>query len=218
MVKPRVAFFDLETRKHARELRPDDEQAGWDALRRGEGGVSALVIYDTSDGWPYMYDDHMAHEAATHLEAADVVVGFYSDAFDIPVLEGLVGRGLRLREHIDIYRLIARANAERGIVGQKGDFKLDAIAKRTLGRGKIEHGADAPVLARAGKWARLFRYCADDVRLTRDLFQYICDHDGVNNPGGRFLPLDIPAWIKRGMSATDDRTRAGSGGLSPADH
>jgi len=193
----RIVVFDLETRLDPREISPDDESAGWDALKRGEGGISALVIHDLTEGWPYFYDDHTAHVAARHLERADVVVGFRSHAFDIPCLEGVVGRCLALREHVDLYREVARINAERGVVGQKGDFTLDAICRRTLGRGKNDSGAHAPQLAREGRWAQLFHYCLNDVRLTTDLFLHVCRKGGLVNVGRTFLPVPLPQWITR---------------------
>jgi len=196
----RIIFFDVETRKWARDLH-EDEQLGWDKLRRGEGGASAICLYDTRDKWAYAYDDHTAKQAAQHLEAADLIVGFTSRDFDIPVVEGLIGRKLRLKSTYDIYTEIARANAERGLVGRKGDFTLDAISKRNLGRGKIDHGSNAKALALSGNWGKLFNYCLDDVHLTRDLFARICRDGGLNNLNGSFLNLPpLPEWIVAEMA------------------
>lgn len=198
-MRPRIVFFDIETRKLAKDLRPDDEQAGWDDLRAGLGGMSALAVYDTSDHFLYLYDDTNAESAAHHLERADLVVGFFSERFDVPVLEGVLHRKLKLKEHIDIYTILARANARKGIVGAKGDLKLDRLAKQNLSRGKIEHGANAPELARKGLWAKLFNYCGDDVHLTRDLFAYICKYGGLNNMNGNFTTLKVAARYKEVM-------------------
>lgn len=196
MTKPRVIFFDIESRKWASDLRPDDPDAGWDDLRAGKGGASAICLYDTRDNWLYTYDDHNPEVAARHLEVADVVVGFCSEKFDIPCLEGLVHRRIRLKNHIDIYVEIVRTNAERGVIGQKGDFTLDAISRRNLGRGKIDHGSNAKELARTGQWGKLFNYCADDVHLTRDLFAKMCKDGGLINLRGKFLSLPTPDWIR----------------------
>jgi DEAD/DEAH box helicase domain-containing protein len=195
----RIVFFDLETRRYAADLCPDDEDAGWDALRRGEGGISALMIYDTVDNWLYPYNDHDINTIAKHLEAADVVVGYNSARFDIPVVEGMLGRNLHLKYHYDIYSEIARANAHRGIVGMKGDFTLDSVCRRNLGRGKDQNGSCVKALISAGDWSRLFYYCGTDVHLTRDLFTYICNHGGCINNNRSFLPLDVPDWISRVM-------------------
>jgi len=195
----KILIFDLETRLLAQDLCPDDVNAGWDALRRGEGGISALMIYDVEDAWLHIYDDQSMNAATMHLESADVLIGFRSEAFDIPVVEGVIDRKLRIKYHYDIYSEIARTNARKGIVGRKGDFTLDAIARRTIGRGKNGSGAHAPDLVNSGRFAELFNYCGNDVRLTLDLFRYICQHGGVMNINNSFLPLPVPDWIKTGM-------------------
>ena len=195
---PNICFFDLETRKHAEDLEPTDAALGWDRLRRGEGGVSALCIWDSEDRWLYHYDDLTIHAAAQHLESADVVVGYSSAQFDVPVVAGLLGRQLALRYHYDIYVELANALGKQGFVGTKGDCTMDRIAKRTLGRGKINHGSHAKELAARGRFAELFRYCADDVRLTRDLFHYICENGGVIGPRG-FISLEVPEWLQQSV-------------------
>jgi DEAD/DEAH box helicase domain-containing protein len=204
----RIVVFDLETRKHAEDLCPCghnrdcDHSIGWDSLRRGEGGVSALAVWDSEDDWTYFYDDHTMHAAARHLEGADIVVGYSSVAFDVPVVEGLIGRRLALRHHFDIYVELARVMASRGFIGTKGDMTLDTTSKRNLGQGKINHGGNAKELALKDRWAELFNYCASDVQLTRDLFRYICEHGGLTGPRG-FVLLDLPEWLlKAGLEAT----------------
>jgi DEAD/DEAH box helicase domain-containing protein len=176
--------------------------AGWDALRRGEGGVSSLVLWDSEDGWLYFYDDWTIQAAARHLESADVLVGYSSEKFDVPCVEGLVGRRLALRHHLDMYTELAKVMAREGFVGTKGDMTLDRVCRRSLGRGKIEHGSHAKQLAEAGRWAQLWGYCADDVHLTRDLFHYACEHGGIVGPRG-FRMLELPSWVtKAGLEAT----------------
>jgi DEAD/DEAH box helicase domain-containing protein len=192
----RIVCFDLETRKHAEDLCPQDVDLGWDMLRRGEGGVSALAIWDSEDQWCSFYDDFTIQAAARHLELADVVVGYSSTAFDVPVVEGLIGRRLVLRYHVDLYAEIAHVGAERGLIGTKGDCTLDRVCKRNIGRGKINHGSHAKELAAKARWAQLFNYCADDVRLTRDLFLYVCEHGGLRVMT-TYVTLDIPEWLRK---------------------
>jgi len=195
----KILVFDLETRLLAQDLHPDDIDAGWEALRRGEGGISALMIYDVEDDWLHIYDDQSILPATMHLESADLLIGFRSEAFDIPVIEGVIDRKLRIKQHYDIYAEVARSNAKKGVVGRKGDFTLDAISRRTLGRGKNGSGKHAPALIQSGKFGELFNYCGNDVRLTLDLFRYICQHGGVMNIHNSFLPLPIPDWIRSEM-------------------
>lgn len=193
----RVVTFDVESRRGPRTLRPDDEQAGWEELRSGAGGAAAIVLHDTLMKWQYIYDDtrRSLAAAAAHLEAADLVVGFCSERFDIPVLEGILGRNLRLRNHYDIYTEVARACAERGVRTSVGDLKLDTLCKKNLGRGKIDVGSHAETLAAEGRYGELFNYCSDDVHLTYDLFVYICEHGGLHLNGHGWLPLTPPKWV-----------------------
>lgn len=194
----RVVIFDLETRKLAKDL-SDNKEYGWTLLRAGEGGISALCLYDFTEDWLYMYDDNPLSMRAvvSHLEKADVVVGFRTEGFDLPCLEGIWGRRIRIKEHIDLYALIARANAQKGIVGKRGDFTLDACCKRALGHGKTESGANAPDLASDGRFGELYNYCGHDVRLTKELLLSIVEHEGVPNITGNFLHLHLPDRVRR---------------------
>ena len=110
----RILYFDLETRLLAADLNPHDREAGWAALRAGEGGISALAIFDSMLNWAYLYDDHSINAAVAHLEQADVVVGFASKTFDVPVIEGILGRKLTLNYHYDILDEASRAYAAQG--------------------------------------------------------------------------------------------------------
>lgn len=194
----RIVVLDLETRLLAKDL-ADDKDLAWARVLAGDGGISALVIYDYGADWPYVYDDHSIRSAVEHVESADVVVGYRSEGFDIRVIEGVAGRNIRVREHIDLYKMIAQANAHRGISGTKGDFTLDAVCRRCFGKGKNGEGTKVPELIRQGRWADIFKYCMNDVKLTKQLFEYVCQHGGVPNITGSFLKLDIPEWIKRGI-------------------
>lgn len=199
----RILFFDLETRLHASDLHPFDRDAGWAALRSGKGGISAIAIYDTKMGWPYLYDDHSIEAAVMHLESADAVVGFASKSFDVPVIEGIIGRKLAIPFHYDILEEMTSTYAAWGGKRSKGDFTLDNVCKRTLGRGKIEHGSHAKALATEGRWGQLFNYCLDDVHLTYDLFNYIRDNNGFVRPDRGFLPMTLPPWITDTVEPTD---------------
>ena len=49
-------------------------------------------------------------------------------------------------------------------------YKLEDVAKANFGRGKIGHGAMAPIQWQDGEHEAVIRYCLDDVKLERDLF------------------------------------------------
>lgn len=179
-----VVVFDIETRRLA------DQVGGWDALKKGAGGVSAMVVYDNLTERFHLYDGHTLEYGARHLEGADVVLSFNGREFDVPVLEGVLERKLAITSHLDLLQLIWRA-----IVGRKKGNTLDEVSRRTLGHGKIGKGASAPALADAGRYAELFEYCVSDVDLTRELFAFVQQERGVINSEGNLLPIDVPWWF-----------------------
>ena len=132
-----------------------------------------------------------AATAARHLESADIVVTHTGSTFDVPCIEGILGRALVLRNHIDLYVEISKGCMRRGIKTTAGDLKLDTLCRKNLGRGKIEHGSHAEQLVSEGRWADVFNYCLSDVQLTHDLYKFICEHGGVHLNGHGWLPLEF---------------------------
>lgn len=195
----KLVTFDIETRLGPEDLDSDRER-GWEKLRNGEGGISAICIYDDEENWLYNYDDHSIESAARHLEASDLIVGFYTEKFDVPCFEGVLGRKLAIKSHYDIYTEIAAANARKGRPGRRGENTLDAVCRRTIGRGKNNHGSHVKDLIKESRYGELFNYCANDVKLTYDLFMFILDHGGVQGINNSFLPVHIPEWIKEALS------------------
>jgi DEAD/DEAH box helicase domain-containing protein len=185
---PHTLFFDLEIRRSLEEMGND-----WDNVRRG-GGVSVLCIWDDQAGRPFFYDDHTLSDAASHLESADVVVGFNSAWFDLPLVCNHLDRNVLVKEHLDLFAIIKSALAREG-KSWKG-HGLDAVCSATIGRGKTGHGAHAPDLAREGRWAELTNYCLSDVLLTRDLALFIQKNGFILDRDGDKLALETPDWFK----------------------
>jgi len=62
---------------------------------------------------------------------------------------------------------------------------LDGLAEGTFGLHKSGTGAHAPVLYQEGKYAELFAYNLQDVRLTKKLFEFIKEYGFVVDRAGR---------------------------------
>lgn len=183
-----IVCFDIETRKLAQDL-----PGGWAALKAGEGGISCVVIWSSLSGRPHIFGEHTLDGAASMLEDADCVLSFNGIRFDVPVLEGVLGRKLALKNHIDLLKEVWDALSKRGIP-HKGN-SLGELAERTLGIAKSGSGLLAPQLADEGRWAELHDYCIHDVHLTRNLFKYVVESGGVIDSSGELLPLDLPDWL-----------------------
>lgn len=177
----KILVWDLEIEKPVGEI-----EGGWDAVRQGAAGISALVIYDSETGRYHIYDKHDLLAAVDHLNTADLAVGFNSIAFDSEVVFGVTGEYIRCPQY-DILHEIWKALPSR----QTG-FKLDDVAMRTIGAGKNSNGEFATALVKAGRWGRLFDYCLNDVHLTKELFNFIVQQGYVKAPDGSELYLQEP--------------------------
>lgn len=191
-----IVVFDLETRKSA------DEVGGWDNLRAGKGGCSILVAHDSATNDYHFFDDHTLNDFASMVEAPDVIlVGYNSKWFDLLVVQGILGRRLQIKHHIDIFDSIKDALDREGRTRERG-WKLGDTALRSMGMCKSGEGAFAPELARAHRYAELITYCKNDVLLTRQLLDYIRRHGGVADRDGALLELDVPEWLLLPAKAT----------------
>jgi DEAD/DEAH box helicase domain-containing protein len=140
---------------------------------------------------PTIYGQDQLEELADHLEAAPVVLSFNGVGFDIPFIEGCLGRRLDLKHHLDLLQLVWDA-----IAGKKKGNTLGELSRRTLGITKSGSGVMAPELSSRGQWAQLHSYCIQDVSLTRQLFQYAQIHGGVIGANGALLRLNLPSWFE----------------------
>ena len=185
--------FDIESVLDPTELDKDPEQPGrgWARLRKGEGGISIAVTWDSLSQEYDLFDGHTTFELIEKLESFPVVA-VYSKQFDIPFLEGWCGRSLNLPQVIDPLDWL-RAHYGKPTRGTK----LTQIAEWTLGEGKDAHstGAAAPGLFAQGRLAELVRYCKADVQLLRDLIYHVREHEFLHGPDGR-VDIKLPPWMK----------------------
>lgn len=185
--------FDIESVLDPSELDKDPEQPGrgWARLRKGEGGISVAVTWDSRSQEYELFDGNTTHELIEHLESFPVVA-VYSGQFDIPFLEGWAGRALCLPQVVDPMKWL-REHYGKPTKGTK----LAQIAEWTLGETKDPNvnGAMAPELFATGQLARLVRYCREDVRLTRELVRHVRDHGWLHGPDGR-VDVKVEPWLR----------------------
>lgn len=123
------------------------------------------------------------------IEQADMLVGFNSDHFDIPLLNKYYPGDLTKIKSLDIMKEI------RETLGRR--VSLDQIAEGTLGKNKIGHGLDAIIWWKKGDIESLRKYCVEDVRLTKEVYEYAKKHNLLKfKEGGtiREIKLDTSKW------------------------
>ena len=128
-------------------------------------GISVAGIYSYNQDAFFAYEEHELPKLEELLLGTGHVIGFNIKQFDMPVLEPYVKKGT-LEQFLvtDIFEDAVKFLGHR--VG------LDAVAKATLGQGKSGHGLEALEWFKQGRVEEVKKYCLDDVRLTRDLYEY----------------------------------------------
>lgn len=153
--RERVVVFDLETQKLAHEV------GGWRNVRNMR--MSVGVAYSDQDGFRIFTESAVA-QLIEMLKSADLVVGFNQLRFDYEVLRAYTTENLASLPNLDILAAVT------AVLGFR--LPLDHLAQFTLGKNKSGDGSMAPSWFREGKLDLLHEYCKDDVRITRDLYEY----------------------------------------------
>lgn len=105
------------------------------------------------------------------LERTDLLVGYNSDHFDIPILNKYYPGDLTHIQSLDLMQEIYRS------VGRR--LKLDTIAEATLGERKLADGIQSLRWWKQGEVDKVREYCKKDVELTKRLFDYALQNSAI---------------------------------------
>ena len=140
-----------------------------DSLVRGhvdvnEQELTVVGIHDSDTGEYSSFLKEELHKLWPILERADLLIGFNSNTFDIPLLNRYYPGDL---SHIRSLDLLAEVQK---VLGRR--IRLQSLAEATLGKGKSGDGLKAGEWWKEGKFDKVRAYCIEDVRLTRELYDY----------------------------------------------
>ncbi|MBP6868745.1 MAG: ribonuclease H-like domain-containing protein [Candidatus Pacebacteria bacterium] len=124
------------------------------------------------------------------LERADMLIGYNSDAFDIPLLNRYYPGDLSTIRSLDLMIEVQK------VLGRR--LRLQSLAEATLGRGKKGDGLKSIEWWQQGLVDKVREYCIEDVRLTRELFDYAITHQGLKYKDfkqKRDVKIDTSAWL-----------------------
>jgi len=157
--------------------------------------MAVVAIHDSETSDFSTYEISELQTLWPIIEKADMLIGFNSDHFDIPLLNKYYSGDLSKIRSLDILSEVKKSIGRR--------IKLDNIAKATLGRGKIGDGLEAIVWWRNGEKDKVKEYCIDDVRLTKEIYDYALRNNMLKyNDGNNIvnIKLDTGAWEKKNDS------------------
>ncbi len=152
-----ILVLDVETQKSFKEV-------GKSKLEKLK--VSVVCLYDYLTGQFSSYEEKDMMKLEERLRAAELLIGFNIRRFDMAVLAPYLFMPVT---HIPVLDLLEDVETFRG-----HRASLDSIAGPTLKQHKIGNGADALILYKEGKMEELKRYCIEDVRLTKEIYEYGC--------------------------------------------
>jgi len=148
--------LDLETQKSFEEV----GGRGKNHLLK----VSVCGIYEYSRDKYSIYEESELPKLGSILQAADQIIGFNNISFDSEVLQPYLNFNIFEVPHLDILEEVVKGLGRR--------LSLEMIAQGTLGAGKSGSGLDALVFYRNGRIEELKKYCLDDVKITRHVYEY----------------------------------------------
>ena len=162
-----------------------------------EQELTVVAIHDSETG---QYSSYVKEELPSLwpiLERADLLIGFNSDTFDIPLLNRYYPGDLTHIRSLDIMSEVQK------VLGRR--LRLQVLAEATLGKGKTGDGFKASEWWKEGKTQEVRDYCIEDVRLTRELYDYAILHGALKFKDlrdVREVKLDTSLWAPEASAAS----------------
>ncbi len=126
--------------------------------------ISVCGIYDYSADKYLIFEERELSKLSPILETADQIIGYNIIDFDFEVLKPYLNFDISQVPYLDILKEIEKVLGHR--------IKLEDVAQATLGTGKSGSGKEALLYFKNGRMDLLKKYCLDDVKLTRQIYEY----------------------------------------------
>lgn len=153
----RKIVLDIETQNTYQEIGKHDPTK----LR-----ISVVGVYFYEDDKYECFLEKELPKLWKRLEYADLIIGYNSKGFDLPVLNNYYPGDLLAFPNFDIMEHI---NNEAGF-----RVKLDDVARATLNQKKTGTGLMAIQYFKTGQISKLCDYCLQDVKLTKEIYDFVC--------------------------------------------
>jgi hypothetical protein len=176
----RAITFDIETANTFPNLARND-------LSRME--LSVVGIHDSETGEYTSYIKEELPQLWAILERADMLIGFNSDTFDIPILNRYYPGDLTKIKSLDLLVEVQKSLGRR--------VRLQSLAEATLNKGKGGNGLLAVEWWAQGEVEKVRKYCIEDVRITRELYDYALEHGSLKYMDlktKRDMKVDTHGW------------------------
>ncbi len=153
--------------------------------------ISIVSAYDSKTDTYESYSVPELTKLWPLIERADMLIGYNSDHFDIPLLNKYYPGDLTKIKSLDLLVEIRKSLGRR--------LRLDTIAEATLGINKSGHGLQAVQWWKEGKEDLVRKYCTDDVKITKEVYDYALKNKELKYKDFgeiRTIKLDVSDWEK----------------------
>lgn len=167
--------FDIETKNSFADV------GGQENLK--DLSASVVGAYSYNEDKYFCFEESEFDKLGEFLRQANILIGFASKRFDVPVMEKYFDFKLSAIPHFDILEEV-----EKGLGRRVG---LGVLAEANLGVGKSSHGMEAIEMYKRGEIQKLKDYCIQDVRVTKGIF------DLIQKQGYLWIPQrNVPDMLK----------------------
>ena len=158
-----TVVFDIETKKSFDDVGGRDHM---DLL-----GISVLCAYSYNKDAYFAFEEHEVAGFKKMLDEAGTLIGFNIKGFDIPVMEPYIPAASYNVAVLDLMDDVVRGAGFR--------ISLDNLAGTTLGVKKSADGLQALQWYKEGKIDESKKYCTQDVRVTKELYEHGKAHGNI---------------------------------------
>jgi len=150
-------IFDIETKNTFADV------GGQENIEKLE--VSLIGAYSYNQDKYFAFREDEIDKFGPMLQNAGLVIGFASNRFDLPVLKKHFPFNVMAVPKLDLLEEIELAYGQR--------ISLSIAAQTNLNIDKSGHGLDAIEYYKKGDWEALEKYCLQDVKVTKELYEFI---------------------------------------------
>ena len=123
--------------------------------------ITVLGVHDSSDNTLKGFYKDELRDAWPLFEAADIIIGYNSEHFDIPILNKYYAGDLTKIKSVDLLKEV------KNVLGRR--LKLDNLAEATLGAGKSGNGLEAVEWWKQGLREKVRDYLKENPKTLLDL-------------------------------------------------
>lgn len=153
--------------------------------------ISVVCIHDSETNEYSCYEENEFDKLWSIIEKADILIGYNSDHFDIPILNKYYPGDLTHIKSLDILKEIRKSLGRR--------LKLDNVAAATLGTGKSGNGLQAVTWWKNGEKQKVKDYCIQDVKVTKEVYEYALENRKLKykDIGVKEIEIDTSKWEEK---------------------